>query len=139
MALQRVCECLNAQKLLHLQLVSKRFYFTFVAFVMRGVSVFRRRGVRLYRNCGWLEVFTQFEWQKLFVKEEGEDSQERLTFFEDKNQNSSTCSKLIQVNHTDVWVIGGGRPMSASLLAREYDVPTSCFKINIKTGLILVK
>ena len=44
-------------------------------------------------------------------------------------------NKIIQINSTDIYVIGGHKKYK-SLLAREYDVPKCCLQINIKNGML---
>ena len=46
-----------------------------------------------------------------------------------------SVSKIIQVNNTVVYVIGGNQ--YPSLLGRKYDVPKSCMKIDMATGEIV--
>ena len=46
------------------------------------------------------------------------------------------ASNIIQVNGTELYVIGGNSDLP-SLVARKVDVPTSCFKIDVKTGQMM--
>lgn len=47
-------------------------------------------------------------------------------------------SKTVQTNNNTIFIIGG-HAHDPSLLARSYDVPTSCFKVNIDTGELTVQ
>ena len=84
----------------------------------------------------------EFTWTDLPVRERGESKHTRAKYFKNKNSlfgrkkiGSMSWSKIIRINLTDVYVIGGDHQYPA-LLAREYDVACSCLKIDISTGKI---
>ena len=61
------------------------------------------------------------EWSELAVREVGEDWEEREDYFSEQNQQSkdTTRSKLLQINKSDLYLIGGSSRYP-SLLARYY-------------------
>jgi hypothetical protein len=70
-------------------------------------------------------------WEKVLVSEAGEDMGEREEYF-GKFEGKKKCSwsKVIQMNKTDLYIIGG-IDLFASLLNRKYDVGRSCLKIDL--------
>ena len=68
------------------------------------------------------------EWKDLSVFEKGS-----ITTCMDEESQVFSYSKIIQVNHTDVFILGGEQN-HPSLLSRPYTVASSCFKIDVKNG-----
>ena len=67
------------------------------------------------------------------VREKGEDEEGRRLFFEGKWQDDMTESKIVQVNRSQVYIIGGIYP---SLMGRVYDVARSCLRVDLETGIL---
>ena len=65
------------------------------------------------------------------MKEQGENNRVRKNFFSKDKSENITFSKIVQISRDQVYVIGGASP---TLLARDYDVSTSCLKVDICTG-----
>ena len=55
-------------------------------------------------------------------------------FFKGK-KSQATQSKLIQINNTQIYVIGG-RPESPSLLTHDYDVWRSCLRVDLESATV---
>jgi hypothetical protein len=77
------------------------------------------------------------KWEKLHVLEEGCSMKARHTYFlgkKDVNDFKLTSfSKFIQIDGQWVYAVGGSNNRY-SLFAREYDVPSSCLRIDMKSG-----
>ena len=75
------------------------------------------------------------QWNVLEVYEkDGVDGEMEKNEYENKLSHS----KIIQVNETDVYIIGGNN-LFRSLLKREYDAPKSCLLLNNHTGKLIQK
>jgi len=70
------------------------------------------------------------------VREEGEYLLARKELLREGKNAILSDAKTVQVNSTDLYVIGGSEK-DHSLLTKPYHVPTSCLKINIETGQLL--
>ena len=52
-----------------------------------------------------------------------------------KTKYFNSLSNLVQVNATQIYVIGGhANKQWATLLDRDYDVPRSCIRIDLESG-----
>ena len=78
------------------------------------------------------------EWKKLEVKMQGEYLLARKEYLREDKRAYLSNAKTIQVNASDVYVIGG-HEQDHSLLAKPYHVPTSCLQINVETGELFEK
>ena len=108
--MQVVCEYTTYRtNLAVLQLVNRRFYLKFVSAVLHPICIFTRTGIKIKKDSAFIEVFSQsqFQWQPIFVKQQGEDMHQRMEFFESKDQSFSTRSKIVQINPNSIYVIGG--------------------------------
>jgi len=76
-------------------------------------------------------------WTELAVLEKGVSQEKKTEYFKwfegARDQHMPVLSKFIQVNATDLYLIGGNLQYP-SLLARHFLVGKSCLKIHLKTG-----
>ena len=95
-ALQEVCAYIDQIKLLILQLVNKRFYLSHVAAILSPICIFTRKGLRLNSGSPSIDVFspTSLEWEALFVRNFGEDLNNRLENFK-RYSGPPTNSKIV--------------------------------------------
>jgi len=71
------------------------------------------------------------KWKKLQISEPNTKSPSN--YFTGKQNALFSKSKFIQINKTSLYLIGG-RNEYQSLLRREYDVPTSCVRVDLGSG-----
>ena len=121
----------------------KRFYNVFVTGIIDKIVLPDWRydskwSFALNEDSACLKVLHDFTWSPLAVFEKGENRRTRSQYFKKKKKGLMSWSKMIRINRTDVYVIGGDKTYP-SLLTREYDVACSCLKINIITGEISQK
>ena len=88
-------------------------------------------------NIRKLEISEKgYVWKDFFVKEQGELEQQRRLFFLGKRKNYHlTRSKIIRTNCDDKYIMGGINNYPSILFA-EYDVPRSCLRLNLKSGVL---
>ena len=83
-------------------------------------------------------------WTHLQVKEKsGETHQTRERYFKTKREvcgypSLPTLSKVVQINGKDIYLLGGDQDYP-TLLTRKYQVPNSCFRIDLKAAEIIQK
>ena len=111
-ALQVIFSFCDQRKLLSWQSLMHRYYDEFLYGLINTVTLYINKGLCLKSHKACIKVFNEGEWVDVLLND-GSDNQ---AFYSDKTtQISPTCSKLIQVNRTDVYVIGGS-PYYPSLL-----------------------
>ena len=116
-----------------MQALCKRFYYSFVSGLILRTTLFELgRGYFLLTHQSKLCVLDPraefLQWRDLPVFEKGS-----VTTCMDEESQVFSYSKIVQVNHNDVYIIGGEQN-HPSLLSRGYEVASSCFKIEIKGG-----
>jgi len=124
-----------------MQSLFKRFYDNFVYGLIDSVHLFRnaKKGIFIKANDNCVRVLDgsklPLEWVEVPVFEAGDllNKQERWEYFNETKVYPPVkfASKIVQVNATDIYIVGGGPP---SLLSREYRVASSCLTVNIETG-----
>jgi hypothetical protein len=75
------------------------------------------------------------EWRELDVYEAGDrrSKAEKNRYFTERGIVGISACKIIQINETDIYVIGG-HPFYPTLMSRDYDVAKSTLQISIRTG-----
>ena len=128
-----MCECVDHKILLLWMLISKRFYLKFIPAVFRPVCIFTRRGLKIMENSAYVQVFsaTRLEWDRVRVRE----IHSAVGYFKGKRQDYPTHSKLVQVSHNQIILVGGSQSRP-SLLTYEYDVARSCLLIDLSSGIV---
>jgi hypothetical protein len=105
--------------------------------MVKVIHLYCRKGFALREDDDKLKVLDPLvkplKWRDLVVKEKKENMKKRAAWFDKLEPGSTTYSKIVQVNATDVYIIGGDE-MYKSLLARDYNVPRGCLKVNISTA-----
>ena len=122
------CEKQNIRR----QTISKRVYKSWAHALIPMIHLFRRKGLSLRGNQGCLKVFDakKLQWGSLHLKEPGQTMQRSKAYFKG-NLATRTNSKLLQINDTVVYVVGGSQDRP-SLLPYRYNVPRSCLRIDMK-------
>ena len=77
-------------------------------------------------------IDSKLKWQDLPVHEKWNTAD-----IEIQQGGDPLKEKIIQVNATDVYIIGGNKiDNKSSLLKQPYNVSKSCLRINIYTGVV---
>ena len=87
-------------------------------------------------NSACVKVFssTRLEWEPVLVH----DIHSAVDYFKGKRQDTPTDSKLVQVSHNQIILVGGYENVP-SLLTHKYDVARSCLLVDLSSGTVTEK
>ena len=121
--------------------MNKHAYSVFALQLIPSITLFRlgnvATGYRLKIAESSIQIadLNTFEWRTIDVSEKGDlrTSQQNEKYFETvRGRGYTSSSKMIQVNRTEIYVVGG-RQGYPPLLARSFDVTKCCIKIDMET------
>ena len=114
LSIQVIFEYLEPVLLLELQRLNKRYYNSMVIGLIPKIILWRGTSVVCKIHTASIKVLdaAKLKWTEVEVVEEGDEStkEERLRFFAEKSRDqaqSNAWSKIVQVNKTDVYFMGG--------------------------------
>jgi len=88
-------------------------------------------------NVGYVLLVGREGLEKLQCSEEGEDLERRRGIFDDEYDQDQTSSKIVQINNSESYLIGGFA--TKTLLSRDYEVLKTCLRFNIKDGKLTLR
>jgi len=138
-ALQIVYEYVAPRKLLIFQILNRRFYLKFVSAVILPICIFTRKGLKVMVNSHSIEVLSRkLIWESISLSQSGQDLNYRRQYFKGKDRGRPTTSKIAQINHSQVYLLGGTN-IRPSLLHHKYYVPRSCLCIDLAFSIVSEK
>ena len=92
------------------------------------------------KDSACVSVFsaTRLNWDPIFVTEVGVDQKDAIDHFKRKDQRFPSLSKIVQVSHNQIILVGGWKD-SGNLLTREYNVERSCLLVDLSSGIVAEK